>query len=283
MNSKRPKDEPYIPASVNLPEVTLKAVVLSIILSVLLGAANAYLGLFAGMTVSASIPASVLSMALFRLFKKSNILENNIVQTAASAGEGLAGGVIFTLPALLILGSWTEFNYWETTLIASLGGILGMLFTIPLRRAMIVENPLQFPEGVATAEVLKVGEQGGSGIATIATAGIDRRRFQARRNRTAIVEWCGREGRIYRWHDRVCGDEPVSCVDRRRLHRRTEYRCADLYWRRIELVPRCPDSCLHCAVFLPIFPPSTQPANCGQRRLATLESVRWLSAACGRS
>ena len=172
MDDKRPKDQPYIPASVNLPEVTLKAVVLSIVLSVLLGAANAYLGLFAGMTVSASIPASVLSMALFRLFKKSNILENNIVQTAASAGEGLAGGVIFTLPALLILGSWTEFNYWETTLIASLGGVLGMLFTIPLRRAMIVENPLQFPEGVATAEVLKVGEQGGSGIATIATAGI---------------------------------------------------------------------------------------------------------------
>jgi len=172
MKSEKTRHGPYIPASVTLPEVTLKAVVLSIILSVVLGAANAYLGLFAGMTVSASIPASVLSMALFRLFRKSNILENNIVQTAASAGEGLAGGVIFTLPALLILGTWTRFNYWETTLIAALGGVLGMLFTIPLRRAMIVENPLQFPEGVATAEVLKVGDRGGAGVKTIAIAGL---------------------------------------------------------------------------------------------------------------
>jgi putative OPT family oligopeptide transporter len=143
-----------------------------VILSVVLGAANAYLGLFAGMTVSASIPAAVVSMAIFRLFKKSNILENNIVQTVASAGESIAGGVIFTIPALLILGTWTEFNYWETALIASLGGILGMLFTIPLRRAMIVENPLQFPEGVATAEVLKVGEQGGAGVRQLGFAAL---------------------------------------------------------------------------------------------------------------
>src|SRR6185369_4808919 len=164
--------EPYIPASVRLPEVTLKATILSIILSVVLGAANAYLGLFAGMTVSASIPSAVVSMAIFRFFKTSNILENNIVQTVASAGEGLAGGVIFTLPALLILGTWTQFNYWETTMIASLGGILGMLFTIPLRRAMIVENPLQFPEGVATAEVLKVGEQGGAGVRQLGAAAV---------------------------------------------------------------------------------------------------------------
>src|SRR5712691_7416530 len=110
---KQPTDEaPYIPASANLPEVTPKVVVLSIILSVVLGAANAYLGLFAGMTVSAAIPSAVVSMAIFRFFKTSNILENNIVQTAASAGEGLAGGVIFTLPALLILGTWNDFHYW---------------------------------------------------------------------------------------------------------------------------------------------------------------------------
>lgn len=164
-------ESPYVPASVNLPEVTVKVVVLSIILSVVLGGANAYLGLFAGMTVSASIPAAVISMAIFRFFRRSNILENNIVQTAASAGESIAGGVIFTIPALLILGTWTEFNYWETTIIASLGGILGMLFTIPLRRAMIVENPLQFPEGIATAEVLKVGDTGGAGVRYIAAAG----------------------------------------------------------------------------------------------------------------
>jgi putative OPT family oligopeptide transporter len=165
-------DVPYIPASVHLPEVTVKVVVLSIILSVVLGGANAYLGLFAGMTVSASIPAAVISMAIFRLFRRANILENNIVQTAASAGESIAGGVIFTIPALLILGTWSEFNYWETTIIAALGGILGMLFTIPLRRAMIVQNPLQFPEGIATAEVLKVGDAGGAGVRYIAAAGL---------------------------------------------------------------------------------------------------------------
>src|SRR3954464_12327931 len=112
--AKPSSQEPYIPASVNLPEVTIKATILSIILAVVLGAANAYLGLFAGMTVSASIPAAVISMAIFRLFKTSNILENNMVQTVASAGEAIAGGVIFTMPALLILGTWQKFNYWET-------------------------------------------------------------------------------------------------------------------------------------------------------------------------
>ena len=99
--------EPVIPASATLPEITFKAVVLSIVLSAILAAANAYLGLFAGMTVSASIPAAVVSMAVLRLFHRSNILENNIVQTAASSGEALAAGVIFTIPALLLIGYWT--------------------------------------------------------------------------------------------------------------------------------------------------------------------------------
>src|SRR5687767_14896566 len=166
-----PEPGPVIPAEVTLPEITVKAVVLSVVLAAVLAGANAYLGLFAGMTVSASIPAAVISMAVFRLFRKSNILENNIVQTAASAGESVAGGVIFTIPALLLMGTWTEFHYWETTLIAALGGILGMLFTIPLRRAMIVEDPLRFPESVATAEVLKVGQRGGAGVKSLAAAG----------------------------------------------------------------------------------------------------------------
>jgi putative OPT family oligopeptide transporter len=165
-------DTPYIPASTTLPEITIRALVLGVILSVVLAGANAYLGLFAGITVSASIPAAVISMAVLKMFRDSNILENNIVQTAASAGESLAAGVIFTIPALVILGTWTEFNYWETTLIAGLGGTLGVLFTIPLRRALIVENPLRFPEGVATAEVLKVGERGGAGVKYLAWAGL---------------------------------------------------------------------------------------------------------------
>ena len=165
-----PPGEPYIPASQSPAEITVKAIILGIVLSILLAGANAYLGLKAGMTVSASIPAAVISMAVLRLFKRSNILENNIVQTAASAGESLAAGVIFTLPALVLLRAWTDFNYLETTIIAALGGMIGVLFTIPLRRALIVEGSLKFPEGVATAEVLKAGE-GGRGIAAIAAGG----------------------------------------------------------------------------------------------------------------
>jgi putative OPT family oligopeptide transporter len=166
------KATPYVPASTSLPEITVKAIILGALLSIALAGANAYLGLFAGMTVSASIPAAVLSMAILKLFRGSNILENNIVQTSASAGESLAAGVIFTIPAMIILGAWTEFNYLQTTLIAALGGTMGVLFTIPLRRALIVDTPLQFPEGVATAEVLKVGDTGGAGVKYIIWAGL---------------------------------------------------------------------------------------------------------------
>jgi len=112
-----------------LPQLTVKAILLGIVLSAVLAGANAYLGLFAGLTVSASIPAAVISMAVLRLFKESNILENNIVQTAASAGESLAAGVIFTLPALILLGYWDVFDYVWVTVIAGLGGLLGVLFT----------------------------------------------------------------------------------------------------------------------------------------------------------
>jgi putative OPT family oligopeptide transporter len=140
------------------PQLTFKAIVLGIVLAMVLAGANAYLGLFAGLTVSASIPAAVISMALLRLFKESNILENNIVQTAASAGESLAAGVIFTLPALVLLGYWSVFDYWWVSAIAGIGGLLGVLFTIPLRRSLIVEQQLAFPEAAATAEVLKLGE-----------------------------------------------------------------------------------------------------------------------------
>lgn len=161
---------PYVPPGRTLPEVTLRSVALGIVLSAVLSAANAYLGLFAGLTVSASIPAAVLSMALLRALG-GNILENNGVQTAASAGEAVAAGAIFTLPALVLLGTWSGFAYWETALIAGFGGILGVLFTIPLRRALIVNTPLEFPEGVATAEVLKAGASGG-GLRSIAVAGL---------------------------------------------------------------------------------------------------------------
>ena len=156
----------------SLAEITVKAVVLGVVLSVVLAAANAYLGLFAGMTVSASIPAAVVSMGVLRLFRRSNILENNIVQTAASAGESLAAGVIFTLPALVIMGTWDSFSFKWVAIIAGFGGVLGVLFTIPLRRSLIVEGKLKFPEGIATAEVLETGQEGGKGVLCIAKAAI---------------------------------------------------------------------------------------------------------------
>ena len=163
---------PYVPASTSLPEITVKALILGVLLSAVLAGANAYLGLKVGMTVSASIPAAVISMAILRMFREHNILENNIVQTAASAGESLAAGVIFTFPALVMLGFWNTFEFGPTMLLALAGGVLGVLFTIPLRRALILEAKLTFPEGVATGEVLKAGTEGGSGVRDIAVAGV---------------------------------------------------------------------------------------------------------------
>jgi putative OPT family oligopeptide transporter len=156
----------------HLPELTIRSVLLGVVLSVILAGANAYLGLFAGMTVSASIPAAVISMGVLKLLKRSNVLENNIVQTAASAGESLAAGVIFTFPALVIMDYWRTFDFRWVTAISAFGGLLGVLFTIPLRRAMIVEEPMTFPEGVATAEVLTSGHAGRGGIKYILQGGI---------------------------------------------------------------------------------------------------------------
>jgi putative OPT family oligopeptide transporter len=155
-----------------LPQLTVKAIVLGLVLSALLAGANAYLGLFAGLTVAAAIPAAVISMAVLRLFRHSNILENNMVQTIASAGEALAAGVIFTIPALVMLRYWSAFDYWWVTAIAGLGGLLGVLFTIPLRRPLIVEQKLMYPEGTATAEVLRVGEDPGRGARQLALAAL---------------------------------------------------------------------------------------------------------------
>lgn len=148
-----------------MSEFTVKAVVLGIVLALIMCAANTYLGLYAGMTVSASIPAAVISMGILRgIMRRGTILENNIVQTAASTGESLAAGIIFTIPALVITGVWQTFGYWTTTMVALLGGLLGVLLMIPMRKTLIVESKeLSYPEGVACAEVLKAGETGGKG------------------------------------------------------------------------------------------------------------------------
>ena len=154
------------------PQLTLKAILLSIILTVILASANAYVGLFAGLTVATAIPAAVLSMAILPIFGKANILENNIVATGASAGSSIAAGAIFTLPALILLHHWTTFDYWWTVAIVGLGGLLGVLFSVPLRRTLILEQKLLFPEGVAAAEVLKAGANPGAGAKILGFAAV---------------------------------------------------------------------------------------------------------------
>ncbi len=154
------------------PQLTFRAVALAIVLAMVLAAANTYLGLFAGMTIASAIPAAVVSMAVLGALGGAGILENNIVQTGASAGSSIASGVIFTIPALVILGYWQDFQYAWVLAIAGLGGILGVLFSVPLRRALIVEQKLAFPEGQAAAEVLKAGENPAQGIRILGVAAL---------------------------------------------------------------------------------------------------------------
>ena len=163
-NSTAPLGEfrPYIPESANVPEFTFKAVLFGAIFGIIFGAVTVYVGLRAGLTVSASIPIAVLSISLLRAFGKASILENNIVQTAGSAGESVAAGAIFTLPALIFMGF--PFEYSRIFMLALIGGWIGVLFMIPLRRQLIVQEHgnLLYPEGTACADVLVAGEKGGS-------------------------------------------------------------------------------------------------------------------------
>lgn len=167
------KFKPYIPAEKITPEITVASVIMGIILAVVFGAANAYLGLRVGLTVSASIPAAVIAMGIIRvIMRKNSILESNIVQTVGSAGESLAAGAIFTLPALFLWASegvMDKPTILEITLIALLGGLLGVFFMVPLRNALIVREhgTLPYPEGTACAEVLLAGEEGGANASTV--------------------------------------------------------------------------------------------------------------------
>ena len=171
MNDKEFK--PYIPAEKVTPELTVTSIVMGIILAVVFGAANAYLGLRVGMTVSASIPAAVISMGVIRvIMRKNSILESNVVQTIGSAGESLAAGAIFTLPALFLWaaeGKMDKPSIGEITIIALIGGLLGVFFMVPLRNALIVKEhgTLPYPEGKACAEVLLAGEEGGANASTV--------------------------------------------------------------------------------------------------------------------
>ena len=157
----------------NLKELTFRGIILGALITVIFTASNVYLGLKVGMTFASSIPAAVISMAVLKFFKDSSILENNMVQTQASSA-GTLSSVIFVLPGLLMMGYWQNFPFWQTMLICAAGGTLGVLFTIPLRRAMVVNSDLPYPEGVAAAEILKAGNHadGDSGVKDIAYGGV---------------------------------------------------------------------------------------------------------------
>ncbi|MFT4060172.1 MAG: oligopeptide transporter, OPT family [Legionella sp.] len=163
-------DTPFIATDKKVAELTLRVIILAIILTMLLAMSNAYLALKLGILTSASIPAAIISMGILRFFKRSTILENNAVQTAASAGEAVAGGIVYTIPALIIIGYWNHFDYITNFFIAICGGILGVLFSIPLRRILVNDRNLKFPEGRAIAEVLKSSEER-SGIKDILLGG----------------------------------------------------------------------------------------------------------------
>jgi len=170
------EENEFMQHELRLPELTVRGMVLGAILTVIFTASNVYLGLKVGLTFSSAIPAAVISMAILKMAKDSNILENNMVQTQASAA-GTLSAIIFIIPGMLMIGYWQGFEFWQTLVVSACGGCLGVLFTIPLRRAMVVHSDLAYPEGVAAAEILKVGssakahEKGGSGLKEIASGG----------------------------------------------------------------------------------------------------------------
>src|SRR5258706_698710 len=157
------KHRPYVPETMEMKELTFRAVLLGLVMTVVLGAANAYLGLRAGITIAATYPAAVIGMAVLRAWKGS-VLEENIARTAGSIGESIASGAIFTLPAFAIAGSWTSFDpahaYWKSTALMLVGGVLGVLFVSLVRRVMVEDPELPFPESVAAAEIHKAGQTG---------------------------------------------------------------------------------------------------------------------------
>ncbi|MEJ2184919.1 MAG: oligopeptide transporter, OPT family [Gemmatimonadota bacterium] len=162
--------KPYVPEDSNLPEFSLRAVVLGVIMAVVLGAANAYIGMVAGLTIAATFPAAVVAMAVLRPMGGS-ILEENVARTTASVGEALVAGAIFTIPAFVIAGVWENVNFWLATFIMAVGGVLGVLFVIILRRTLVEESGLPFPESVAASEIHKAGQRGAGGSRYLVIAG----------------------------------------------------------------------------------------------------------------
>src|ERR1039457_7253918 len=170
ISTPQKKFRSYVPDNTTMPEFTLRAVLIGLVLTVVLGAANAYLGLRAGMTIAVTYPAAVIGMALLRLMGAS-LLEENITRTIGSIGESVAAGAVFTIPAFVMAGAWKTFDspeaYWKSTVLMIVGGILGILFVTLLRRVMVEDPELPFPESVAASEIHKAGQQGSKAAALL--------------------------------------------------------------------------------------------------------------------
>ena len=163
------KYRPYVPENMEMKEFTFRALLIGLVMTAILGSANAYLGLKAGMTIAATYPAAVIGMAVLRLMKGS-ILEENIARTIGSIGESVAAGAIFTIPAFVLSGTWASFSfeqaYWKSTALMMVGGVLGILFVTLLRRVMVEDPELPFPESVAASEIHKAGQAGSAAAAS---------------------------------------------------------------------------------------------------------------------
>ena len=216
----------------DIKELTFRGIVLGAVLTFVLTAANVYAGLKIGLTVATSIPAAVISMAVLRSFRDSTIQENNIVQTIASAA-GTLSAIVFVLPGLVMVGWWTGFPYWLSVAVIGIGGILGVMYSVPLRRALVTGTDLPYPEGIAAAEVLKVGsgiggaEENRRGLMLIVWSSIASAAFYALAQ-TRLLAVGGRQG-VQRRLGRDGGlGQPVDAADRRRPPRRPDRRHRDV-------------------------------------------------------
>ena len=196
-------------------ELTIRGVILGVLITLMFTAANVFFGLKAGLTFATSIPAAVISMAVLRGFKGTTIQENNIVQTVASAA-GTLSAIIFVLPGLVIIGWWTGFPYWTSVSICALGGMLGVMYSIPLRRALVTQSDLPYPEGVACAEVLKVGGGAEAQRTRSTKPAPDFARWLAARSSRPCSRWW--------WRTRIFAERPRALFPDRRARRRERLR-----------------------------------------------------------
>ena len=256
------------PNDATAPQLTARAIILAIILAMLLAAANTYLGLFAGMTIASAIPAAVVSMAVLRALGGGGILENNIVQTGASAGSSIASGVIFTVPALVIMATGPTSSTCGCSPSPVSAASLGVLFSVPLRRSLIVDQQMAFPEGKAAAEVLRAGENPAQGVKVLGVSALAGGFVKlSAASGLRLIPDSARDGGILWQVPRLFRHEHVAGTARRGLHRRAEHRHRGARRQRHLLEHRDPDlSRARRWMRIRSLPPSSPPSARVSRR-----------------